>query len=182
MHQTAGFFRRLLDEAGSAQEREHIQVILDALRFVSSHAQYRAFGEYLEHVEAKGPPYVMGAFDTKEEAEAWLKQHPEPPDAVPIVIGHTYYDAIYDFRANKVRLPRSRALEHYLAELRGEDPPRAVASFGRLEEAEAWLRSQPQPARRAWVSIAGEFYLATYYANINHRALYPLSIAAQNGS
>ena len=27
------------------------------------------------------------------------------------------------------------------------------------------------------VSIGGEFYVAAYYANIHHRALYPLSMA-----
>ncbi|SEL50793.1 hypothetical protein SAMN05444354_106253 [Stigmatella aurantiaca] len=33
----------------------------------------------------------------------------------------------------------------------------------------------PEPATHAWVSIAGELYLAAYYPNIGHRALYPLS-------
>jgi hypothetical protein len=34
------------------------------------------------------------------------------------------------------------------------------------------------PARRAWVEIAGELYLAVYYPHLDHRALYPLSLAA----
>ncbi len=177
LSQTVGFFERLLDESESTDDRKLIPVILDALHFVSSRGQYRAFGEYLDHVEASGPPYVMGAFETKEEAEAWFKQQPEPPEPVLILIANTYYDAIYDLRVNKLRLPRDRSIEYYLAELKREQPPKAVASFGSLAEAEAWLQAQPHPARWAWVSIAGEFYLAAYYPNINHRALYPLSLA-----
>jgi hypothetical protein len=177
LSQTVGFFERLLEQAESTDDQKLIPVILDALHFVSSREQYRAFSEYLEHVEANGPPYVMGAFKTKEEAEAWFKQQPEPPDPVLILIANTHHDAIYDSRVNKLRLPRVRSLEYYLAELKREQPPHAVASFGSLKEAEAWLHSQPHPARWAWVSIAGEFYLAAYYPNINHRALYPLSLA-----
>jgi hypothetical protein len=177
LNEAVEFFKRLLDESGAAEERERIQVILDILRFVSSSGQSRAFGEYLEHLEANGPPYVMGAFETKEEAEAWFKQQPEPPEPALILIANTYYEAIYDLRVNKLRLPRVRSIEYYLAELKREHPPHAVVSFGSLAEAESWLQAQPNPARWAWVSIAGEFYLAAYYANINHRAFFPLSMA-----
>ena len=79
-------------------------------------------------------------------------------------------------RANS-RLPRIRDLEYHLAELKQKEPPVATASFATREEAEDWLKAQPEPARRAWVSIAGEFYLAVYHPNIKHRALYPLSMS-----
>jgi hypothetical protein len=177
LNDTVDFFTKLRDEPESAEERELIQVILDALHFSSSADQYSAFSEYLEHLEADGAPFVVAAFDTKEEAEAWLKQQPQPPDCVSILIANRYHDAFHDPVANKFRLPRNRFLESHLAELKKEHPPSAVASFGSLEEADAWLQSQPEPARWAWVSIAGQFYLAAYYSNINHCALYPLSLA-----
>ncbi len=75
------------------------------------------------------------------------------------------------------RLLRGRDLEYYLAELKKEEPPRSPPSFQNLQEAEAWLHSQPDSFRWAWVSIVGEIYLAAHYPNIHHRALYPLSMA-----
>jgi hypothetical protein len=177
LNETAEFFTQLRDDPESAEERELIQVILDALQFISSTNQYSAFREYLEHTEVGGPPYAMAAFATREEAEAWLKQLPQPPDSANILIGNTYHDVVHDPEAHVIRLPRSRALEHYLADLEKERPPTAVASFGSLEEAAAWLQSQSDPARWAWVLVAGEFYLAAYYRNLHHRALYPLSMS-----
>ncbi|MBN1204818.1 MAG: hypothetical protein JXB05_07835 [Myxococcaceae bacterium] len=56
LSKTTEFFTQLRDEPESSAERELIQVILDALHFISSTGQYSAFREYLEHVEAGGPP------------------------------------------------------------------------------------------------------------------------------
>ena len=176
LNETAELFARLRDEPASVEEREQLQVILDALHFISSTGQLHAFEEYLEHVEAGGPPYVVAAFATKEEAEAWLEQLPYPPDSANILIGNTYHDVVHDPVAHVLRLPRSRALEYYLSGLKKEEPPSAVASFGSLEEATVWLQSLSEPANWAWVLIAGKFYLAAYYRNIHHRTLYPLTM------
>ncbi|MBN1209373.1 MAG: hypothetical protein JXB05_31265 [Myxococcaceae bacterium] len=123
----------------------------------------------------------MAAFATKEEAEAWLKQLPQPPDSASILIANTYHDVVHDNQAQGFRLPRSRALEYYLADLEKEHPPSAVASFGSLDAASAWLQSQSDPPRWAWVLIAGEFHLAAHYRNIHHRVLYPLSMSKGYG-
>lgn len=177
LNETAGFFTKLRDEPESSKEQGLLQVILDALHFISATAQYSALGEYLEHVEAGAPPYVVASFDTREEAEAWLEKHPHPPVSANVLIANTHHDVVHDRDTNIRRLPRNRDLEYYLAELEREEPPIAIASFSNIEEADAWLQSQPSPARWAWVSIAGEFYLAAYYPHIGHRALYPLSLA-----
>ncbi|ADO68725.1 hypothetical protein [Stigmatella aurantiaca] len=176
--QTESLLSKLRDETGSEEERAQIQVILDALQFISSTDQHGAFNEYRRHVEAGGPPLVVASFDTREEAEAWLKKHPQPPDFANILIANQYHFVTHDRSTNIRRLPRSRDLEYYLAGLKREEPPIAIASsFANLGEAEAWLQSQAKSAVRAWISIAGELYLAAYYANIDHRALYPLSMA-----
>ena len=171
------FFTKLRDETDSAEEREQLQVILDTLHFISSTGQHGAFGEYLEHVEAGAPPYVIASFETREEAEAWLGNHPSPPVSANVLIANDYHDVLYDRETNSRRLPRNRDLEYYLAELKREEPPVAAASFASRKEAEAWLKAQSEPARWAWVSIAGEMYLAAYHPNIGHRTLYPLSMA-----
>ncbi|MFL5356323.1 hypothetical protein [Archangium sp.] len=180
LRKTEAFFERLLDDPTAADEQPGIQVILDALRFISSTRQHEAFTDFLEHLEANAQPYVMFAFDNREEAEAWLQKHPSPPFFAEVLIGNKPHDVVYERETNFRRLPRNRRLHRYLAWLQEFDPPVAQASFATLEEAEAWLMSQTHPARRAWVMIGGEFYLAAYYPNINHRALFPLSMAERN--
>jgi hypothetical protein len=177
LNRAGNFFTKLRDEPESIDERGLIQIIIDTLHFISSTDQYSAFGEYLEHVEAGAPPYVVASFDTAEEAESWLKKHSNPPVSANVLIANTYHDVVYERDTDTRRLPRNHDLEYYLAELKREQPPVAVASFKSVEDADAWLQSQPEPARWAWVSIVGEFYLAVNYPNIGHRALYPLSMA-----
>jgi hypothetical protein len=94
-----------------------------------------------------------------------------------VLIGNSCHDVVYERETNFRRLPWNRDLDRYLAWLKRVEPPVADTSFATREEAEAWLTRQPNPATRTWAMIAGEFYLAAYYPNINHRALYPLSMA-----
>ncbi len=176
MSQTHEFFSKLLAEPEFPEDTSLIQVILDVLRFIAATDQYSAFAEYLEHEESGAPPYVLAAVDTKEELEAWLKKHPNPPESGLVLIANQFYYMIYDRSADRLLLPRDRITGYYFARLKKEHPPRAVASFGSLQEAEAWWQSQPQSVRWAWVSVAGEFYVAAYYSNIHHRALFPLSL------
>jgi hypothetical protein len=177
LSRTQEFFTKLLAAPESSGERGVIQVILDTLRFISATGQLSNFEEYLKHVAAGGPPYAVACFDTREEAEAWLRNHPHPPDSANVLIANAYHAVVYDRATGSRRLPRNRDLEYYLAELRKEGLPAAIASFSNREDAEAWLRSQPKPAPWAWVSIAGVPYLAAYYPNLDQRALYPLSLA-----
>ncbi|MFY0571167.1 hypothetical protein ACN28E_46065 [Archangium lansingense] len=177
LRSTREFISKLRDEASSAREKHLLQVIVGTLQFISSTGQHGAFSAYLEHLEADAPPYAIASFDTKEAAEAWLKNQPIPPDSADVLIANTYHYVIHDEKAGVFRLPRIRALEYHLADLKQRKPPVAVASFATREEAEAWLKALPEPARWAWVSIAGEPYLAVYHPNIQHRALYPLSMS-----
>ncbi len=173
---TESFFRKLLDDPLDAEDQMHIQIILKALQFIASTHQQEAFADFLEFVETDAPPWVVASFETQQEAEAWLKSHPSPPLA-NVLVGNSYHDVAYDRATNFRRLPWNRHMHRYLAWLKRDDPPVAHASFATREEAEAWLKKQPKPPRRTWVSIAGEFYLAVYYPNIQHRALFPLSLA-----
>lgn len=171
------FFMRLMGAPQPTDEIELIRVIVDALHFVAATGQLAGLEEYVKHLEAGAPPYVVASFGSQEDAEAWLENHPDPPDFAHIIVAGEYRSVSYDRQGNIRKLPNDHAIEYYLAELQKEEPPVAQASFATLEEAEAWLKAQPQPARRMWVSVGGKFYLAAYYPNINHRALFPLSMA-----
>lgn len=171
------FFKRLLQSPATAGEAARIHAILEAIRFIAVTNQYEAVDAYLKHVESHAPPFAVAYFETQREAEAWLQKHPHPPDPARVLIGDRSHDVVHDRETNIRRLPRNRDLHDYLAELKQVEPPVAIASFATREEAAAWLRGQPEPATHAWVSITGELYLAAYYPNIGHRALFPLSMA-----
>lgn len=177
LSQTARFFEKLLADTSSDDERGHIRFILEVLQFIASTQQTEALGAFIQRTEAHAPPMVVASFETAEQAEAWLKNHPNPPAFAEVLIGDRYHDVVYDRETNFRRLPWNRHFEHYLGWLERHDPPVAQASFATRGEAETWLNHQAHPPAKAWVSIAGEFYLAVFHANVNHRALYPLSMA-----
>jgi hypothetical protein len=128
-------------------------------------------------VESNDPPFVVASFDTREEAEAWLANHPHPPDPASVLIANEFHDVVYDRETNLRRLPRSRALKWYLEELVEKEQPVPVASFETLEAADAWWRAQSEPPGWAWLRVGGQIYMAAYFPNIQHRALFPLSLA-----
>lgn len=177
MDRTKQFFEKLRDAPESAEEVAQSQAVLDAIRYIESTGQHGAFAAFQEHAGVNAPPYIVAAFDTREEADAWLANHPHPPDPGNVLIANEYHDVFHDRETNIRRLPRNRALEWYLAELEQKEHPVAVASFETREEADAWWRARAESARRAWVRIGGELHLAVYYPNIHHRALFPLSRA-----
>jgi hypothetical protein len=181
MRETEAFFAKLRDESGAGEERALIQVILDTLRFISATRQEGAFSDFLEHVEAGGAPYAVAAFDTMQEAEAWLGSHPHPPSFANVLIADGYHTVIYDRETNLRRLPPNQSIHFHLADLQEKERPTATVSFATQEEAEAWFRAHPSPARRAWLSIAGVLFFAAHYPNIGHRALFPLSMAEGDG-
>ncbi len=180
LSKTESFFKDLLDDPTAAEEQEAIRAILDALRFISSTCQYDSLAEFIQREESHAPPMVVAAFETRAQAEAWLKSHPSPPELADVLIGDRYHDVACDRELNLRRLPWNQDIERYLGWLERNDPPVASASFATLEEARAWLREQSQPPLRTWVLIAGEFHLAVYHPNVNHRALYPLSMALRD--
>jgi hypothetical protein len=179
LRRSEAFFVTLsANESGSPWERELIQLIIDTLRFIVSTRQHEAFDEFRKHLESGAPPFVVASFDTREEAEDWLRNHPSPPDFAQLLIAGKYHDVIYDRETNLRRLTSNQTLQHYLAGLKPTEP---AASFDTLEEASAWLKAQPKPARLASVLVGGVPYLAAYHSNINDRVLYPFSLAQEPG-
>ena len=175
MDRTRRFFEKVRDAPESAEEVAQSQAILDTLRYIESTGQQDAFADYLEHVEANAPPFVVAAFDTREEAEAWLASHPHLPDPANVLVANEYRDVFYARETNVRYLSRNHVLQRYFKQLEEKEEPVAVAFFETPAEAEAWWRAQVEPSRRAWVQVGGELYLAAYFPNIQHRTLFPRS-------
>lgn len=174
---TRGFFHHLLTAPGACEEQGPIRVVLDAVDYIVSAGELNALGAHIQGLEAGSPPRVVAAFDTLEEATAWLERALEPPSRALVLIDGRYHQAIYLRDINHRKIIPWPAMEYYLAELVQDVVPIAVASFASHEEAETWLNARLNPPDREWVRIAGELHLAVHHSNVQRRALYPLAMA-----
>lgn len=170
---------RLRGDTQDPEERELVRGAIDALDFIESTGQYPAFEDYLRHLDSGDPPRVMASFDSREEAEAWLRSHPAPPSTAAVLIGDEYHQAIYAREINHRKVIPWPSMEYHLGRLKRSGLPAPVASFKTPEEAENWLKSQSDPPNQAVILIAGEHHLAVHHRNVGRRAIYPFSMAAE---
>lgn len=171
---------RIRNTTQSPEEHRLLDFTFDALLFLGATGQTQVFEDYRKQLDSNDPPYVVASFDTHEEAETWLEKHPIPPHQAHILIADVYHVVVSDSEANTRHLQATPRMESYLARLKRAEPPVPTASFNTRAEAKALLKTQAEPTRRAWVEIAGEIHLAVYYPHLDHRALYPLSLAAKD--
>ena len=170
----------LSDAAASAEEKEQLLAAIDALSFIMAIGQSRGLEEYREDCAANGPPLVVAAFNTREEAEVWLKNHPDPPHHANVLIAGEYFLTASIPELHHRAFLHDSVLKYYLEEMIHEGLPAPVATFTTLDEANAWLNSQAEPPRQVFITVAGEYYLAVYHYKVRLRALYPISMAAKN--
>ncbi|WNG49937.1 head protein [Archangium minus] len=168
---------RIRANTQSVEEQELLEVAINALLFITSTGQRYAFADFLEYLESNAPPPVVASFKTREEAETWLNSQSEPPDSTLVLISGQYHTVTYIRELNHRRLIPLAVIEFHLGRLKREGLPPAVASFDTREAAEAWFTSQTEPPAQSLITISGESYLAVHHRNVNHRALYPFSIA-----
>lgn len=168
---------RIRAHTPSEEEQALLATAINALLFISSTGQRYAFADFLEYLESNAPPPVVASFKTREEAESWLNSHPEPPDSTLVLIADRYYTVAYLRESNHRRLIPLTVIEFHLGRLKREGLPPAAASFNTRAEAESWFTNQPSPPEQTFIQIAGDDYLAVYHRNVNHRALYPFSMA-----
>ena len=70
---------RLRANTSSPEERELLAAAIDAVLFITSTGQRYAFADYLQQRTSEDPPPVAASFPTRDEADAWLNNHPAPP-------------------------------------------------------------------------------------------------------
>lgn len=170
-----------LGSNSSFQDRQEVlDVLFEALLFISSTGQVYAFEDYRKHLVSDEPPRVLAAFGSRDEAEAWLKEQPEPPSSAYVLIADQYHLLVYNRDLQERRIFPHPVLQYFLGGRVRDGLPPPVATFATLPEAEVWFKGQVSPPLQSVISIAGEPYLAVYHSNIDHRSIYPFSMAVQD--
>lgn len=171
---------RLYEEAPSPEEKEKLDLAMDVFEFIFETGQTFDFDEYRKSLAFKAPYLAIASFDTREEAMAWLNAHPNPPDGAHVLIAGEYHRIAWFKEQGYRRLPPSPVLPFWLEDMAREGLPPPVATFNTLEEAKAWVDSQPEPPKQVFIQVAGEAYIVAYHYRVNLRALYPMSLAAKS--
>lgn len=164
---------RNLQETTDPARRQVLLAVIGLLNFIAETGQYEAFDEYLESYYVEPPP-AIARFDTREQAESWLKGLAEPPGGAYILIGDEYHQVWYSREEGVRELLRERMIEPFLQALTAKGLPATVASFSTREEAEAWLTSHP-PSAMAFVDIGCEHHLVVHHKRLDRHSLHPLS-------
>lgn len=164
------------ESAQSPEEKKLFLLTIDALWFVWSNGQAYELEAYREDVQSHAPHWVIAAFDTHDEADAWLKTKSKPPDLALVLIADEYHIVLSSRDGLRCALVPDPNMEYHLEELTKEGLPPAVVAFDTREAANAWFDSQTDPPAQTVIQIGGELYLAAYYRNIQHRALFPFSL------
>jgi hypothetical protein len=160
----------------SPEEKELLLTAADALRFIHTTGQQYEFEDYRQDLRTEGPEMVIAAFATREEAEAWLENHPKPPHMALVLIADEYH-TVYHWRdRNLRRMPSTPTLEFHLEEMTRDGLPPPVATFNTREEAKAWFYNLTERPTQAVIQLGGEPYLVAYHRNIDHLAFHPFSL------
>ena len=168
---------QLREEPRTAEEKERLLAAMDALKFISATGQAHDFEVYRRSLEDKAPPLVIATFDTRAEANAWLEQHPSPPNHAYVLVGGEYHVVMHVPELNHRRLISHPVLEFYLSDMVRERVASPAATFHTKEEAQAWLDTRSVPPRQVFIRIAGADYLVVYHHRVDLRAMYPLPSA-----
>lgn len=167
---------RLHETTQSPEEKELLLAAAEALRFINTTGQQYEFEDYRKDLGTEGPERVIAAFATKDEAEAWLKNHSKPPHMALVLIADEYHIVVYARDRNFRRLLQTPSVEYHLGEMMQDGLPPAVATFNTREEAKAWFDKLPERPAQAVIQLGGEHYLLSYHRNIGHLAFHPFSI------
>lgn len=104
----------------SSDDLEGLHSAALALHFIHASGCTRAFEHFLAHLDEHLPP--LCSFSTRDEAEAWLKKHPSPPNGATVQVGEDELTVGYWPQSGRrvlLRFPKYEALD----ELEEDDDP-----------------------------------------------------------
>ncbi len=117
------------EHAQSPEEKELFLLAIDALWFIWRNGQSYELESYRKDVESKAPPRVVASFNTRNEAEDWLRAKPKPPDLALVLIADEYHVVLSSREGDRRSLVPDPALELHIEELTKDGLPPAVATF-----------------------------------------------------
>lgn len=161
--------------SSSEEEKELFLDAIEALWFIWRNGQLEEFEEYLNDADVDAPAWILAAFATREEAQAWVDASRLPHNLAHVLIADEYHIILTSKDGLRRSLVPDLALAYHLEEMINEGIPPPVASFDTLEQARDWFNRLPAPPVQSVIQIGGENYLAVYYRNIPYRALFPFS-------
>ncbi|HZH14446.1 MAG TPA: hypothetical protein VE057_08825 [Archangium sp.] len=163
------------DETSKPEQQQSASILIHLVNFIADTGQLDACEDYINN-RLDHAPLAIAHFTTRDEAEAWLKGPAEPPSPANILIGDEYYQAVYSREDNTRFMYRDYMIEPYIEGLAASGIPPSTPSFGTRAEAEAWLTDHPA-APFAFVSIAGEHYLAVHHKRLKRHTLHHVASA-----
>ncbi|WP_245814718.1 hypothetical protein [Cystobacter ferrugineus] len=166
---------KALAEAHSPEQARPTLVLLNLLNFLADTAQIDDFEDFFTH-RLDYAPLAMASFATREEAEAWLKGLEEPLSPARIIVGDQYCLAWYSREDGSQDVSRDFTIEPYIEELTARGIPPDSPAFKSREEAEVWLAKHPA-SPFAFLSIAGEHYLAVHHKRLKRHTLHPVELS-----
>ncbi|WP_157758189.1 head protein [Cystobacter fuscus] len=169
-----GLLGRTQRSAQSPEERELFRVATAALMFISETGTVHSFEDYLQF-RREAPPYAVASFKTREDADTWLRQHPEPPHGAFVLIADQYHIVMHVREMNHRQLFPHPILEGYLEQIQQAALPAAIPSFETREEAEAWLEEKSEPRQGVLMSIAGQQHIALHHRHLARYSIHPVS-------
>lgn len=166
---------KAFDESAAPEQQHSASTLIHLINFIADTGQLDACEDYVNN-RLDYAPLAIAHFTTRDEAEAWLKGPTEPPSPSFILIGDEYYQAVYGREDNTRFMYREYMIEPYIEGLAASGIPPTAPSFGTRAEAEAWLTDHPA-APFAFVSIAGEHYLAVHHTRLKRHTLHHVASA-----
>jgi hypothetical protein len=108
--------------SSSPEDLEGLHSAALALHFIHEVGCARDFARFLTHLDEPLPP--LCSFATREEAEAWLRNHPRPPNGASVQVGEEVLTVGYQRERDQrllVRFPKLEALDDVTDEEFGEE-------------------------------------------------------------
>ncbi len=161
----------------STEDKETLRGASDALIFIESSGQHEGLEDYLDYWRSRTLPPVIAAFETQEQADAWLERQPVPPYKARVLIGGEYHVVFATREDRDWPFVPTPVVGEFIEDQLEKGLPPVVAAFDTREQAEAWLAALTDPPRHAFISIGGQHHVAACWKNVNHRALYPFTLA-----
>ncbi|WP_395849580.1 hypothetical protein [Cystobacter fuscus] len=174
-HAVMRLLLKAFDETPEPEQKQSAAVFINLVNFIADTEQLAAVEDYVNN-RLEYAPLAIAHFTRRDEAEAWLKGLAEPPSPARILIGDEYYLAWYSREENARDMYRDYIIEPYIEELAARGIPPATPTFETRAEAEGWLKNHPA-SPFAFVSIAGEHYLAVHHKRLMRHTLHPVASA-----